>query len=109
MKCRQEVGSGWIPSLQCLSLQMLPSLIGLCVVGFEVVGFPVVGILVDDMPVVGMPVVGMPVVGIGVVVVIEAGAVAAPGGSLQLWLIGQSQFFVTALKVRPVAHWTLKA
>jgi len=104
MKCRQEVGSGWIPSLQCLSLQMLPSLIGLCVVGFEVVGFPVVGILVDDMPVVGMPVVGM-----GVVVVIEAGAVAAPGGSLQLWLIGQSQFLVTALKVRPVAHWTLKA
>jgi len=59
--------------------------------------------------VVGWAVVGIVVVGWGVVVVTDAGAVGAPDGSLQLWLMGQSHAFVTALKVRPWAHWTLKA
>merc|ERR1711963_516532 len=94
MKYLQEVGSPWIPSDRPWSSQMVITLTGVCVVACAVVGMLVVGMLV---------------VGMGVVVVIEAGAVGAPEGSLQLWLMGQSQALVTALKVRPWAHWTLKA
>jgi len=83
------------------------------VVGIAVVGMPVVGCMVGCMVDAGidviMGVVGMAVVGMGVVVVMEAGAVAAPEGSLQAWLTGQSQALVTALKVSPWAHWTLNA
>jgi len=86
------------------------------VVGIAVVGMPVVGCMVGCMVDAGiagidviMGVVGEAVVGMGVVVVMEAGAVAAPEGSLQAWLTGQSQALVTALKVSPWAHWTLNA
>jgi len=78
------------------------------VVGIVVVGC-MVGCMVDAGIDVIMGVVGMAVVGMGVVVVMEAGAVAAPEGSLQAWLTGQSQALVTALKVSPWAHWTLNA